>query len=156
MDRIDLIRREIDTVIEQIPSPAVKRGAALHIYGVSQLCALLASRRGLDVELAIIAGLLHDIYRYKAMTGREHAHLGAAMSRKILEDMGCFTKAETEAVTGAIYYHSDKSERHLPLDEVLKDADVLQRILYDPGYKTGTWERARMERLSEELGLRLR
>jgi len=154
MDRIELIRREIDSVIDQIPSASVKRAAALHIYGVSQLCALLASRRGLDVELGIIAGLLHDIYRYKAMTGHEHAHKGAAMAREILQKSDCFSKEEIEAVTGAIYFHSDKKERHLPLDEVLKDADVLQRVLYDPSYQTGTWEKARMERLREELGMK--
>ncbi len=155
MDRIDLIRQEINQVLDAIPSPEVSRVASLHIYGVSQLCTLLASRRGLPVELAVIAGLLHDIYRYTAMTGKEHAHKGAGMAKKIMEDLGCFTPEEIEAVAGAIYYHSDKETRHLPLDEVLKDADVLQRVLYDPSYIMSGKEKRRMQRINEELGLRL-
>ncbi|MDF2545051.1 MAG: hypothetical protein K0S47_4769 [Herbinix sp.] len=51
-----------------------RRVAYVHLYGVAQACALIAKKRGVDIELAIMAGMLHDLYTYKRKD--EVRHLG--------------------------------------------------------------------------------
>ena len=47
-----------------------RRCAYLHLYGVAQACAMLALKRNENAELAIIAGMLHDIYSYTNMDSK--------------------------------------------------------------------------------------
>ena len=59
--RIEKVRELVDEILLNMSDPAERRCAYLHLYGVAQACALLALKRGEDVELAVIAGMLHDI-----------------------------------------------------------------------------------------------
>lgn len=45
-----------------MPDDKERRCAYLHLYGISRACALLALKCEGNVELAAIAGMLHDIY----------------------------------------------------------------------------------------------
>jgi hypothetical protein len=42
---------------------------------------------------------------------------------------------------------------HGPLEEILKDADVMQHCLYDPGYVSKK-EKDRYKKLRKELGIK--
>lgn len=131
----------------------MKRIAYVHLYGVAQACAVIAAKRGLDCELAVIAGMLHDIYSYIAGDRINHAERGAAMCRSLMTDMSIFTRVEIKTVFSAVYRHSDKASAHEPFDELLKVADVMQRCYYDPLYAPVQHERERFLKLKTEFGL---
>ena len=153
MDRIEAIRQIVDDILLRMTDNEERRCAYLHLYGVAQACALLAVRRHMDVELAVIAGMLHDIYAYAHMDSNDHARHGAVMARDILWSTGLFTEAETEQICAAIAHHSDKKEVHQLLDELLKDADVMQHVLYNPLLAARGLESARFTAMKEELGI---
>lgn len=153
MDRLETLRQTVDRILQQMPDEHGRRDAYVHLYGVSQACVLLAMRRGEDAELAAAAGMLHDIYCYTAMTREDHAHQGAAAAREILESLGVFSAEETDRLCTAIYHHSDKDVCQAPLDEILKDADVMQHGLYAPLEKIKPREQARFTALRNEFGL---
>ena len=124
MDRIEKVREVVDDILLKMTKDEARRHAYLHLYGVSQACALLALKRKENVELAVIAGMLHDIYTYANLDSRDHAHKGAEQARGILESLHIFNEDEIELICRAIYNHSSKSVTHDWLDEILKDADV--------------------------------
>ncbi len=153
MNRIETVRQQVDEILLGMSDAEERRCGYVHLYGVAQLCALLARKRGENAELAVIAGMLHDIYSYANMDSTDHAHKGATLARKILESLKVFSEEEVETVCTAIYRHSDKEVEHNALDEILKDADVLQHVLYNPLFEVKQAERARYERLVSELGV---
>ena len=153
MNRIEKVREYVNIIIGRISDKTVRNEALIHLYGVSQACAMIAMKRKQDAELAVIAGMLHDIWTYSKLDSREHAHKGAAMAREILESMEIFSEKEIEMVCHAIYHHSGKAICQQPFDEVLKDADVFQHCMYDPQKEPAIKEYARFEKLKEEFGL---
>lgn len=153
MNRIEKVREVVDEIILHMTDKEERRCAYLHLYGVSQACALLALKREVDVELATIAGMLHDIYSYANMNPLDHAHKGAEMAREILDSLQIFSEEEKESICTAIYYHSDKAEVHNWLDEILKDADVMQHVLYNPLFAEKGKESKRYFALKREFGL---
>lgn len=153
MNRIEKVREVVDEIILHMTDKEERRCAYLHLYGVSQACALLALKREVDVELATIAGMLHDIYSYANMNPLDHAHKGAEMAREILDSLQIFSEEEKESICTAIYYHSDKAEVHNWLDEILKDADVMQHVLYNPLFAEKGKESKRYLALKKEFGL---
>lgn len=153
MNRIEKVREYVDTVLLHMSDTTERRCGYLHLYGVSQACALIALKRGENVELATIAGMLHDIYSYSTMDSKDHAHKGAVMAREILSSLQIFTDTEIEVISNAIYNHSSKGIKHLPFDEVLIDADVLQHCLYNPLFDVAKHEKQRYEALKSEFGL---
>ena len=105
------------------------------------------------MELAAIAGLLHDIYAYKTGARADHAHQGAVLAKEIMQETGLFSEEEMETVAGAIHHHSDKDTVDSPFDEVLKDADALQHFLIMLLAEPAPHEAARVSKLKEELGI---
>ena len=152
-NRIEKVRAYVDDVLLHMTDTDERRCAYVHLYGVAQACAMIAQKRKENVELAIVAGMLHDIYSYKAMDSRDHAHKGAVMAKEILENLEIFTDAEIEMICGAIYKHSDKTEKHAPFVEILIDADVLQHCIYNPFVTAAEHEKKRYENLKKEFGL---
>ena len=158
MNRIEIVRASVDKILLNMTDNEERRCAYIHLYGVSQSCALLAKKRKENPELAVIAGMLHDIYSYSTMDSDDHAHKGAKMAKEILESLKTeskemFTAKEINLISTAIYNHSDKELVHDALSEILKDADVMQHILYNPLFEIKPHEQARFRNLSEEFGL---
>lgn len=131
MNRIQIIKQYTRTILNAIEDDAWRNAASIHTYGVAECCALLASRRGLNKELAYISGLLHDLYAHRTGHRSLHSHNGAEMMRVVFKRQfpDLFSTEEQTLILSAIYHHSSKKLRHDPFDEVLKDADVLQRSL---------------------------
>ena len=152
-NRVELIRQVIDEqVLRQQPDVEERRRGFVHLYGVAQACAFLALKRGLDPELGMIAGMLHDVWRYKTGDPMDHATLGSAEARTILLELGCFTQEEIDAVSQAVFHHCDKAAVHGDFDELLKDADVLQHYLYNTTLKLPPFG-PRLIRILDELGV---
>ena len=151
MKRVSRVIQYVDGIIEKIPSAEKRKQAYVHTYGVSQYCALLAAKRGLDPELAYISGLLHDIYTYFSGSGMYHAYSGAEMARVALRNMNIFSDDEKIIILSAIFHHSQKKQIHDGYDEVLKDADILSLFFNDPEFRVFYRDAQRLENLLKEL-----
>lgn len=152
-NRIEKVRAYVDDVLLHMTDTVERRCAYVHLYGVAQACAMIALKRKENVELAITAGMLHDIFSYKTMERQDHAHKGAAMAREILNELAVFDDVETDMICDAIYDHSDKAMTHTSLTEILIDADVLQHYLYNPFFAASESEKMRLENLKREFCL---
>ena len=152
-DRTERVRAYANSIFDRIENGEEKRAAYIHSYGVSHCCALLAVKRGLDLELAAIIGLLHDVYSYKTGVIAWHSQNGAEMVRVafkyVLADL--FSEEEQTIIKSAIYHHANKDIVHDDYDELLKDSDILQRLSFDTTYGWAYGQRLRC--VMKELSL---
>jgi len=153
MDRIEQVQKAVDEILLNMKDAEERRCAYVHIYGVAQACALLAKKRSENAELAVIAGLLHDIHACAHGDWADHARKGSEMARSILNALGIFDEAEKDLICTAIYHHSDKATVNGSFDELLKDADVLQHGLYNPLSGIRSREEERFSALMAEFDL---
>lgn len=154
VNRIEKLRKYIDEILLNLKDTGERRCGYLHLYGVSQACAFIALKRNQDVELATMAGMLHDLHSYKAMNTENHAELGAVLARQVLEELSLTTENETDLICSAIRNHSSKVTAHSAFDELLKDADVLQHYLYNPLFPVMEHEKCRLQNLLSEFGIK--
>ena len=81
----------------------------------------------------------------------DHARKGAVLALRILNELELGSNDQQEQIALAIQHHSDKEQIGTPLDEVLKDADVLDHVF---NYKMVIRrEIPRLHALENELGL---
>ncbi len=153
MNRVEIIRNYVDNLIVKMEDVSERREAYLHLYGVSQFCAMLAIKRGEDVELSMISGMLHDISAYITGDRDNHARKSSVTAREILKSIKLFADNEVDLICGAIYYHSEKSTIHSDFNEILKDADALQHYMYNPFLNFFIHEKDRVDNLIIELHL---
>lgn len=138
LSRSEKIQRIVTEMILTSKLPDEKRENSIvwelkHHAGCVQIGRILAQKRNLDVELAEIICVLHDICAIIEGKYKDHARLGAELARKILEDSKDFSKQEIDIITEAIAHHSDKDVyTDKPYVELAKDADVFECSLY-PG-----------------------
>ena len=154
MNRLELVRIEMDTILLNQENVNVRPDGYIHLYGVAQNCSLLAIKRKLDVELCTIIGLLHDIYTYKIGYSKDHAVLGAIEAGNLVRDLEIFTEEEIEIIKTAISHHSDKKNIHDAYSELLKDADVLQNSLYAKTFEVK--HRKRLKKAFKNLGIKIK
>lgn len=85
-----------------------------------------------DPEIAACAAAVHDFGRI--LTGRQknHAEAGYEPVRVFLKESGLFTEEETEIIAMAVKNHSSKTEVGTAVEEIVKDADVVD--CYQYGY----------------------
>ena len=153
MSRLKDLRKYISKELEKMPDADECISAAAHLYGVSLAATMLAKKRGLDPELAAIAAMLHDLHAYKSGSYDDHAHKGAELAREILTELKLTTEDETDIICSAIYHHDDKYAVDLPMDELLKDADVIHHTLNDTAKPVKEKEQARYDKIMKEFGL---
>ena len=153
MGRLKALRTFVDKELFTIQDLEKRQSACAHLYGVSLAATLLAEKRKVNAELASMSAMLHDLYAYTQGTYEEHAPKGAVLARGILEQLQLSSPEETDAICQAISRHDDKDAVHTPLDEVLKDADVLHHCLHDLSKPIKEKEAARYAALRRELGL---
>lgn len=153
MNRLEEVRKIIDPMLLEITDDVERRCAYIHLYGVSQLAAMLALRRDLDPEIAAVSGMCHDIYAYCTGIIPLHDQNSAEMIRPIIRDMGTFSDTEQVTIISAVFHHSDKAHIHQPYDELLKDADLLQHYLYNTGLPVNKEKTIRLESVLAEFGL---
>ena len=153
MGRLKNLRAFIANELRNMEDMDKRDSALLHLNSVSLAATLLAEKRGLDSELAAMAGLLHDMAAYRSGSYDDHAHRGADYARDVLRAMGETTEDEIEQICSMIYHHDDKQVIDSPLDEVLKDAGVIHHCFNDLSKPVKDKEKARFNALIEELGL---
>ena len=153
MSRIKELQKQVYGVLEKMEDGDKRLKAIAHLHGVALAAAVLAKKRGENAELATMAGLMHDLYAYRSGSYDDHARLGAEYARKLLEKLAITTPEETDVICAAIGHHDSKAEVNGPMDEILKDADVLDHSLSDPTKEVKAHEAARYAKLCEELGM---
>ena len=136
LSRAEKIQRKIVDMIIESKLPDAKRESSKawelkHSSSCCQIGRILAEKRNLDVEMAEIICVMHDIYVIVEGTYKDHARKGAVIAGKILEESGDFTEKEIKLITDAIAQHSDKDVyTKNPYVELVKDADILDCSLY--------------------------
>ena len=131
MSRLKDLRKYIDSELNQMEDADKRTSAIAHLYGVSLAATMIAMKRGLNPELASMAAMLHDLHAYKSGSYDDHAHKGAELAKNILNDLNLTDESETEIICSAIYHHDDKLVIDGPMDELLKDADVIHHCMND-------------------------
>ena len=154
MSRLKELRKYVDVELNKMEDADKRTSAIAHPYGVSLAATMIAKKRGLDPEIATMAAMLHDLHAYKTGSYDDHAHLGADLAREILGELKLTDEAETGMICSAIYHHNDKLVTDSPMDEVLKDADVIDHCLKDLSKPVKEKEQARYDKLCEEFGMR--
>ena len=153
MNRLEEICKVVDDILNDQSSIEERRCGYIHLYGVSSNCSLLALKRGANVELCAISGMLHDISSYKTGYSIDHAKIGSIEARKILNEINCFSQEEIDIICDSIFSHSNKQDVGNIYDEILKDADVLQHYLYNTNFLINENEKDRLNLLFKELGI---
>lgn len=118
----------------------------VHISSCAKLGYLFAEERGVDPVLAACACAVHDYGRI--ITGRQenHAEAGYEPAMEFLRRTGLFEEDEVRRMGIAVKNHSKKSEVGNPLEEIVKDADVLDFYQYGYGFAREE-QKIRLERL---------
>ncbi len=155
MNRLAELKNEIDFHLWSVED-AKKTEAIRHLYGVSDMCALLAYRRSMDVTLCIVSGMLHDLWLFKSGKSDNHASHGAKLAQLILEELRTFDDGDIAVIVEAIKNHSNKGEEHDEYSEVLKDSDVLSAYLTNPEQKFSKSKVQRIKRAMRELGINIK
>lgn len=153
MGRLKELRKYVDQELNKMEDVDKRSGAIVHLYGVSLAAAMIARKRGLDPELSSMAAMLHDLHAYKTGSYNDHAHRGAELAGNILRELRLTDEGETDIICSAIYHHDDKFVTDGPMDEVLKDADVIHHCMNDLSKPVKEKEQARFDKLCAEFGM---
>ena len=97
----------------------------IHMASSAQLAWQMALERGADPELTACAAAVHDLGRI--LTGRKdgHAEAGYEPAKSLLSGCGLFSEEEVEILALAARNHSSKDVKGTLLEEIIKDADVV-------------------------------
>ena len=124
----------------------------VHISSCAKLGYLFGEERGVDPIVAASACACHDYGRI--ITGKQagHAEAGYEPVRVFLRETRLFAEDEIEEIAIAVKNHSNKAEVGSPLEEIVKDADVLDFHQY--GYEMPRQEQQdRLERILRDRNL---
>lgn len=107
----------------------------VHMASCARIGYLMAEERGVDPELASCACSVHDFGRI--ITGKQagHAEAGYVPVKEFLKNTNLFNNNEIEEISLAVKNHSKKSEIGSPIEEIVKDADVLDFYQYGFGFE---------------------
>ncbi len=106
-----------------------------HSFRVANICKEIATKENLNVELAYVGGLLHDIgysLDYDSYDDyKNHGRLGAKIARPFLLELG-YTKDEVEEMCYGIAIHvddkADYEHKRTLLAGIIGDADNIDRF----------------------------
>lgn len=98
---------------------------SIHMASSARCAWTLAMERGVDPELAACAAAVHDFGRILTGKQKGHAEYGYEPVKVFLRETGKFTEEEIEKIALAVKNHSLKTEVGTPIEEIVKDADVI-------------------------------
>ena len=116
---------------EAINDILIKNNGLEHSANVANM-ALLAKLKNLDLELAAIIGICHDLATYRFKSSFDHANRSSMLAREILTNSNLFNHDEIILITTAIKNHSFKDRIDDEYSELIKDADLIVQYLNEP------------------------
>jgi uncharacterized protein len=133
MDRFDRLKTMVVNFLME-NNPGYAPIGISHLAYSACLCALLARKRGLDMEIAQTAGYLHDVWLhlnapYDDGICARHAREGARLAEKIMREHGGYADEEIETVCRMIENHDFTAQEDDPMSEIMKDADMFSHYL---------------------------
>jgi len=147
-----MLLKEIDKYEIQVPErDKFIDWERVHMASCARLGYLMAQARGADPELASCACAVHDYGRIITGKQKDHAEAGYLPGKEFLFRTGLFTDEEIEIISTAIRNHSKKSEIGTPIEEIVKDADVIDFYQYGFGFDREE-QKLRYERMLEKDG----
>ena len=129
MNRALKIQYELLNVINSsptdIPRDETLEWEAVHMASSARTAWLLALERGVEPELAACAAAVHDYGRIITGVQKNHAEAGFYPVKEFLQSTDMFTDEEIETIALAVKNHSSKTVVGTPIEEIVKDADVI-------------------------------
>jgi uncharacterized protein len=115
----------IDVQDDAVPRDETLDWERLHMGSAASIAWTWALQRGVDPELAALAAAVHDFGRI--ITGRQenHAEAGYLPVQRFLWNTCLFTAEEIIIIAEAVKNHSSKTVVGTPVEEIVKDADVI-------------------------------
>jgi len=123
----------------------------IHMASCAKLGYLMAQARDEDVELAACACTVHDYGRIISGKQAGHAEAGYLPVKNLLKETNLFTNEEIEEIAKAVKNHSKKAEIHGPIEEIVKDADVVDFYQYGFGFEREE-QQLRYEKVMSSMG----
>lgn len=122
--------QKIFTLLDELEVQTNKRDFPIiwekvHATSCAQIGRMLAEKRGVNVDHAALACALHDMGRWISGRQYEHASKGEGPVRSFLAEKEGMTEVVKDQIVQAVINHSKKDEIGTPLEEIVKDADVL-------------------------------
>lgn len=100
----------------------------IHMASCAKLGYLMGEKRGMDPILAATACAVHDYGRIMNGVQEGHAEYGYEPVMAFLKGTELFNEEEIKAIGLAVKNHSKKGEIGEPLEEIVKDADILDFV----------------------------
>lgn len=104
----------------------------IHMASSARLAWEMALERNVDPEIAACAAAVHDFGRILTGVQKGHAEAGYEPVKIFLKESSLFTEEETESIALAVKNHSSKTVIGTAVEEIVKDADVVD--CYQYGY----------------------
>lgn len=132
MNRYYIIKDEVYAILNNECFGNNRKDGLEHLFNVANMAIFLAKIENLDLELAAITGILHDIAAYKYNSHFDHANRSSMLAKAILTSSKLFTDEETILIVNAVKNHSFKDKIDDPYSELIKNADLLVQHLNEP------------------------
>nr|WP_261771537.1 CHAP domain-containing protein [Paenibacillus xylanexedens] len=127
----------------------------IQLVGVSSFASLLATRRGVNQELAAITGLLHGCYLYRTGINVFPGPNSADTARQLLRGLQLFSEEELYIILNSIFVQEACQQVQGSYEEILKDAIHLH-MNFSPVRQSLTkarMEKVRLHHILHELGM---
>jgi uncharacterized protein len=164
MERVMVLRAIIDGLIERMGAGGDadgnkdtlnKRNEFIHSNGIATCARLLALKRGLDPELAAIAGHILNIgwIVHQVRDAVTQSTLGALEAERILRKTGRFSESEISTICGSIRSQNSFGLIGTPFEELLKDAVIIEMYLHDPDCRLDNNQMNRLGMILAQFGI---
>lgn len=124
----------------------------LHLASSARLGYLMALKRHADPELAACACAIHDYGRILTGIQQGHAEAGYEPVQEFLRSLDMFRETEIEMLAVAVRNHSKKSEVGTTIEEIVKDADVVDCYQYGTPFAREEQQRRYEAYIEKEIG----
>ena len=151
MNRYYVIKDEVYHILNTDCSKSNRQEAIEHLSNVANMAVFLAKMEKLDLELAAIIGILHDLAAYKFNSHFDHANRSSMLAKNILTNSKLFTNDEIILIVTAIKNHSFKEKKDDDYSELIKNADLLVQHLNDPNAIFSIDKQLRLENIFNSL-----
>lgn len=147
MNRYHLIKDEVNQILQNECYGKYRIVGYNHLYSVVATSRILANQRNLDLEIASIIAILHDLAIYKYANHFDHASRSSELARQLLQESNQFSEEELTIITTAIKNHSNKDKIDDDYSELIKDADLLVQYYDEPEATLPSTKQVRLNKI---------